>query len=1093
MKTKLRGNSLVFTIALVISLLMSLAMPGIIQAESPYDQLAASALEKNHSLHQAGKAVDAGWGNFGSYDAYILKQAGVDLESWLYGESSFKSSVIDLIDATIAAEAGDGQKTAQRVAQDYLAAKSLGETEKAQQLLGILQARQLASGNGAFDSSTFSNMAAFEMLGRAGDIDKIDQAGAINYILGKQESGAWPPADEYGPDLMATAQAVRALKYLDSQGTQETVSTAISSGCDWLKSKQKDDGSFMGSDWDDPVIDTAEAINTQILLGIDPGTWITGGKTAIDYLKTAESYENVSSNTWALDAYLKLGASIVVADPNPSSYDQLAASALEKNHSLYQAGKVVDAGWGNFGSYDAYILKQAGVDLETWLYGESSFKSNVTDLIDATIAAEAGDGQKTAQRVAQDYLAAKSLGETDKAQQLLGILQARQLASGNGAFDSSTFSNMAAFELLGRTGDIDKIDQAGAINYILGKQESGAWPPADEYGPDFMATAQAVRALKYLDSQGTQETVNNAIISGCDWLKSKQKDDGSFMGSDWDDPVMDTAEAINTQILLGIDPGTWITGGKTAIDYLKTAESYENVSSNTWALDAYLKMGASIVVVNPNPGSGGGGDSQAGDNISVFLQVLGKNNTSLFGPGQITLSPSSPYGLTALGALNASSLSWAFSTQFDTLVEVIAGQRNEGMSGWMYKINNSVPMVPARDAAVAQGDSVLWWYSTDASSSGPSGTATILANTGLSQKEQEIKTGLSEYKIDFEQLGKGSSLKNLEQRMVPAQVQALQKELDANKVTLQDKEAGTAEAIIYDTIQEVVLYIPANALNETKKLSVQELTPALQSQPYVVKLASPVYEFGPSGTMFAEPVTVSLKVAITEDMDIKNLTPAWYDENKGEWIAVPGVIDLKAGLAVFQVEHFTEFALIEMPSRISFEDVDEKLAEYKDAIEILAGQGIVKGTGQGFEPQKHINRAEFVQLVVQALGLEQEQQTFYKDVKKSDWFARAVGIASNNDILAGYPDNTFRPGQKISRYEIASIINKLKGNADDNVATTALSYKDQEKIPAWALNGVKYLKCYELMAVWEGEEFKGESPVSRAEAALLIFKYLDLR
>ncbi len=767
-----------------------------------------------------------------------------------------------------------------------------------------------------------------------------------------------------------------------------------------------------------------------------------------------------------------------------SPYDQLASSVLQKNKSLYEAGKAVDGGWGNFGSYDAYVLKQAGADVGSWVYGSSSFKAGVIGLIDATLVAESGV-KKSSQRVAQDYLAAKSIGETGKAGQLLAILQARQTVSGNVYFDNNAFSDIAAFELLGRAGDIDNINQAGAINYILGKQESGAWPPVADWGPDFMATAQAVRALKYLDPQGQQANVTAAINSGCDWLKSKQKSDGSFLGNVWEDPATDSAEVVATLKLLGIDPASWSSGGKTAMDYLLAAGAYENITSNTWVLDACLKLGATATI---NPGSGGDTGSETPDTITVTTSVIGENNEALFGPAQLTLNRNQSYGLTALGALEASGLSWSFSPQFSTLVDTIAGQKNEGMCGWMFKINGNVPMIPARDAVLAQGDSLIWWYSTDIDSMGN----TPAVPGVMSQKGQELKVVLNKYMVDFAQLGAKNLIKSLEERMDPTALEALQKELDANNVTLQDKEVGTAEAIIFDDAkQEVVVYIPEKSLNETKKLSVQELASIPRAGQYAHKIVSSLYEFGPSGTVFAKPVTISIKVPITENMDINKLTPAWYDEEKQLWVPIPGIIDMKESLVIFNIDHFTDFALIELPSRSSFKDLGDDMGEARDAVEILAGQGVIKGSGLGFEPERFINRAELAQLLVQALGLEkvEEAELAYKDVSESDWFIRAVATASANKILTGYPDQTFRPAQKISRYEMASIIYKLD---EENMADYKLRCKDQDIIPAWALNGVKYLEHHGLMKAIEDGNLQGERPVTRAEAALLIFRYLNL-
>lgn len=360
----------------------------------------------------------------------------------------------------------------------------------------------------------------------------------------------------------------------------------------------------------------------------------------------------------------------------------------------------------------------------------------------------------------------------------------------------------------------------------------------------------------------------------------------------------------------------------------------------------------------------------------------------------------------------------------------------------------------------------------------------------LDPREQEIKALLNDYIVDIARLGTGTSLKNSGQRMSPAQMEAMQKELDANNVAL-SKEVGAGEAVILDAQQEVTLYIPEKALSESKTLSVQELAPASQPRQYAVKMGSSVYEFGPGGTIFAKPVTISLKLPITEDMDSKNLTVAWYDESKQEWIALPGIIDLNAGLAVFQVDHFSQFALIELPPRCSFKDLAEEPAEVRDAIEILAGQGIIKGTGQGFEPYRPIQRAEFVHLLVQALGLDQEQEALYKDVNKSDWFVRAVGIARANKLLAGYPDNSFRPVQEISRYEIAVIMYKLKGNIGDGAAASGLNYLDKSEIPVWALNGVRYAELHELLKASDDGKFNGESPLSRAEAAMVVYRHLN--
>lgn len=105
--------------------------------------------------------------------------------------------------------------------------------------------------------------------------------------------------------------------------------------------------------------------------------------------------------------------------------------------------------------------------------------------------------------------------------------------------------------------------------------------------------------------------------------------------------------------------------------------------------------------------------------VTVGVAVVGKDGEFLFGPAEVKISPENPWGATALGALEATGLPYALSPRFPDLVEAIAGQRNQGLSGWMYEVNGEVPMVAASRKPVKPGDRVIWWYSQDLSQPPP--------------------------------------------------------------------------------------------------------------------------------------------------------------------------------------------------------------------------------------------------------------------------------------------------------------------------------------------------------------------------------------
>lgn len=355
-----------------------------------------------------------------------------------------------------------------------------------------------------------------------------------------------------------------------------------------------------------------------------------------------------------------INVNVEAAEP---SINDLAAQAVKNNYRLYQEGRAVDAAYGNFGAYDAYILTQAGADLSTWERDGTNLKTEVIALIDDTIATPDG---KSSKRIAQEYLVAKAWGENEKATALLNILKDRQTASGNGSFDNNGFSDLPAFEALGRAGDIDQINTADAITYILSIQDgsTGAWTSSWN---DFVSTAEAVRALKYLKpfaDVDTQTTVQAAIDAGLAWMQGMQQADGSLKNGDFDDPAIDTSEAIYTLNLLGIDPNTWVSGeGKTPVDYMEdnalnsednTFGSSKNLADNTWVLDAYIKLGASVP-----------GDTVLGITVTPESATIEREETQqytatvyefVYGESDISVSASWSTGNEDIATVNGSGL-----------------------------------------------------------------------------------------------------------------------------------------------------------------------------------------------------------------------------------------------------------------------------------------------------------------------------------------------------------------------------------------------------------------------------------------------------
>lgn len=92
-----------------------------------------------------------------------------------------------------------------------------------------------------------------------------------------------------------------------------------------------------------------------------------------------------------------------------------------------------------------------------------------------------------------------------------------------------------------------------------------------------------------------------------------------------------------------------------------------------------------------------------------------------------------------------------------------------------------------------------------------------------------------------------------------------------------------------------------------------------------------------------------------------------------------------------------------------------------------AEEGFIEGYEDGtFRPNDPINRAEAVVITMRIAGIAEyevdEDWDEFDDVSSEDWFAYAVEVAADEGIVEGYDDGDFRPGNEITRAELAAIV-----------------------------------------------------------------------
>lgn len=127
-----------------------------------------------------------------------------------------------------------------------------------------------------------------------------------------------------------------------------------------------------------------------------------------------------------------------------------------------------------------------------------------------------------------------------------------------------------------------------------------------------------------------------------------------------------------------------------------------------------------------------------------------------------------------------------------------------------------------------------------------------------------------------------------------------------------------------------------------------------------------------------------------------------------------------------------------------------------NAIQQLSNQNIIGGYSDGtFKPEGRITRAEYSAILVKALNLSPStpSQPSFRDVPSSNWAYSAIETVKAQGLVSGYPSGEFLPSKNISRAEALSVlVNAARLQLPDETTTNQIlgRYSDSNSIPNWA-------------------------------------------
>lgn len=809
------------------------------------------------------------------------------------------------------------------------------------------------------------------------------------------------------------------------------------------------------------------------------------------------------------------------------------------------------------GSYATWVLTQAGIDVSAWVSNGTSLKDAVTNLIEQDLAAQ----NAPAKQLAQDLLVAKALGQQELAEQLLQALKNRDQGTG---FDNNIYSDLPAYDLLGRAGDLSVFNTTYAIDYILSQQLTvsgdvyGAWGSSwtdnqgTHYYADFMTTAQAIRALSYLDPENSNTEIQTAISLGLDWLKKQQQPDGSFAAS-WDDPLTDTVEMVATLKVLKIDPASIkSSSGNSPIDYLLNNAlnpdgsfgTMKNAGDATWALWGYQLLGgrpgqlfispssttisvgekvyfnaaykgtdvtndavwavadssvasvvyglvtglkagttavtatyggltgsANLTVKSPTPPGGN-------NTCTVEIAVVGMDKELFYGPGSVMISSDNKWGMTVLGALDATGLPYTMSSTWPDFVESISGLANEGMSGWCYTVNDTIPSVAAAKYTVKDGDRIIWYYSKDMNEPPPkwddlikqAASGTVSAATAA-QQVADLLSGLESGKLTLAE--------------VLDDISDLLDQIKTTEVT-DELKGKLADAVA--AISPLVASIPEKALS----IRTDGDMPGVKIDPQAVKDQVSIIKNAAALAERLEQIEVSGAANLVTDRVVVNL-PAEISDKKALTVGLPAdalqeIVSANLGLAVNSV-----YTSLSLPSEVLKEACDpasnlsglELAVAQMDAAKLIPfrGAGVIgnKAFDLGVMAVSPEGKKEALKgvssrkvMVTFALdgadlgGKDRSRLAVYRQKQDGSWEFVGGSLSQDGKTFSFETDH-------LSVYALMEFQNPFKDTANH-----------------WAKDAIEQMAMRLIVRGFGDDTFAPDRPLTRAQFAALLVRALGL-
>lgn len=153
---------------------------------------------------------------------------------------------------------------------------------------------------------------------------------------------------------------------------------------------------------------------------------------------------------------------------------------------------------------------------------------------------------------------------------------------------------------------------------------------------------------------------------------------------------------------------------------------------------------------------------------------------------------------------------------------------------------------------------------------------------------------------------------------------------------------------------------------------------------------------------------------------------------------------------------------------------------------------IISGFPDGtFRPDESLTRAQYAVLLAHAFDLKPiREATPFTDIPDDFWAKEVIQTANKAGFLVGFPDNSFRPHQNLTR--IQAILALVKGlQLSGGLSEILTIYRDRDSIPSYAVDAIATATVEEMIVNYPDTTLLApQRQITRAEVAAIICQTL---